>query len=121
MLEIQRVEATLSTIGHVTIHVTANVNLKGYALLAGNRHEKGLASCKHRFVYFFPEMEVKEGDVIKLYSGTGKDVTQEVRLNGIDWISISVHEFYCKDVPHWKDDTDYLYLIQLEIISESAV
>lgn len=71
-LEIKRVEnASTPSKEYVVLQVTEDTNLYYWAVVDSTFNPDGSMSNEHRHVYFFPAKQVKKGDWVVLYSGTG--------------------------------------------------
>lgn len=73
-LEIKRVKnASSPSKEYVVLQATEDTNLYYWAVVDSTFNPDGSMSNEHRHVYFFPAKQLKKGDWVVLYSGTGTD------------------------------------------------
>lgn len=94
----------------VRLSTDVDVNLKGYAVVDKTFNSDGNESNKFRHIFIFPDLAIKAGEFIRLYSGEGK---YNVTVNAN---KARIHHFYWhSDGCVWNDKGDTARLIKFSI------
>ncbi|HEX8620946.1 MAG TPA: hypothetical protein VF718_03175 [Allosphingosinicella sp.] len=84
---------------YILLDVLADCDIGEYLIADNTFTDKGNVSNKLRHVYWFPDKQVKKGELVSLRTGKGKNTTT-TNNNGI-----KVHRFYWNlGSPVWNDD-----------------
>lgn len=88
--------------------VVSDTFLGNFAIFQTHSNSSGTVSTQIKRTYWFPDRDVKAGDIIVIYTKSGKN---KVRDNDDGTQS---HFFYLgKDAPIWKDDSSALAIINI--------
>lgn len=108
-LEIKRVADNATDEERVVLYALADCNLKRYLLFDSTYDENGNISNKHRHMYVFPDLQVKKGDYVVLYTKTGNDHTHKNQAG------TKTYNLYWGLLTHvWNNDGDTVHLIHYD-------
>ena len=95
----------------VVLRVVKPANLIEYLILnAGSRKPDAIRDL-NQHVYWFPKFDVKEGDFVRLYTRSGRDLTRDGKY-GDD--KARYHDFFWgKDEPVWRGTSNAVVLVEL--------
>lgn len=101
----------------VRLYADIDEKLKGYALVDKTFDNKGNASNEFRHIFLFPDLEVKAGEYIRVYTGNGKYKSEKNANNVI------VHYLYWNsDECVWNDkQPDEAILIKFYLKSRKKI
>lgn len=103
---------------YVVLTTSTDINIKGYALMDSTFNNKGKLSNEYRHIYEFPDLDIKKGDFIRVYSGTDKpykanDNKADTKTHYLYWGSKGFI---------WNDNgRDMVRLIKIEPIDSKKV
>jgi hypothetical protein len=94
----------------VGLKTSIDVNLKDYAIVDKTFDKNGNTSNKFRHIFIFPDVAVKKGEFMRVYSGKGKyKTTTNEKGNNIH------HFFWNSDECIWNNEGDLATLISFSL------
>jgi hypothetical protein len=101
---------------YVLLEVLKDTSLLGYALLDETYNYKGVSKT-HRHLFRFPELSVKKGEQVRVYSGKGKQGTAEA-----DGSNPVTHNFFWgMDECLWNSRRDKAELLWIKSMDKMNV
>lgn len=95
----------------VLLKASTDLNLKGYAIFDRTFDGNGNETDIFRHIYFFPDLDVEEGDLISLRTGIGNyELTENNK-------GTPVHRLYWgSEESVWNDEGDTATLIRYQVV-----
>lgn len=115
-LELKKINAISLAEERIVLKVTENCNLNSFILFDTTYDENGIVSNKHRHVFVFPDLDVKKGDFVWVYTKRGVYGTH------VNTSSTTTHKLYLNlDTQIWNNNGDKAYIVHYDDWSQIAL
>lgn len=108
-IELIKIVATSLEEERVVMKATEDCNLNSFILFDTTYDENGIVTNKHRHMFIFPDLNVKKGDFIWVYTQKG------ISGNHLNTSKTTTHKLYWNlDGQIWNNSGDKAYIVHYD-------